>query len=132
MSRSNSDIDELIREALGDADSRTFDDFGTQSMVALLGETFRGRNRWWAIGGVAANLLLFAGAVVSGVRFIRADDERTMLLWGAAMLLCFGAVTGIKIWYWLEMNRLAITREVKRLELQVAQIARTLADSQGE
>ena len=48
------------------------------------------------------------------------------------MLLCFGAVSGIKIWYWLEMNRLAITREVKRLELQMAQIARKLARSQGE
>jgi uncharacterized membrane protein YciS (DUF1049 family) len=48
------------------------------------------------------------------------------------MLLCFGAVTAIKIWYWLKMNRLAITREVKRLELQVAQIARKLAGSQGE
>ncbi len=49
-----------------------------------------------------------------------------MLLWAAAMFLCLGAVTSIKIWYWLEMNRLAVTREVKRLELQVVQIARKL------
>ena len=83
-------------------------------------------------GGAVANLALFGAAIVSGVRFIRADDERTMLLWAAAMLLCFGAVTAIKIWYWLEMNRLAVTREVKRLELQVAQIARRLEEGGAE
>ena len=132
MSRSNSEIDDLIREALGDADSDAFDDLGTQSMVALLAETFRGRHRRWAIGGAVVNLALFSAAIVSGVRFIRADDQRTMLLWAAAMLLCFGAVTAIKIWYWLEMNRLAITREVKRLELQVVQIAQKLEGGGAE
>ena len=55
-----------------------------------------------------------------------------MLLWAVAMLLCFGAVTAINIWYWLEMNRLAITREVKRLELQVVQIAQKLDELGAE
>ena len=131
MSRSNSEIDDLIREALGEADA-TFDDLGTQSMAEGLAETFRGRNRQWAIGGAVANLALVAAAIVSGVRFVRADDERTMLLWGGAMLLCFMAVTAIKIWYWLEMNRLALTREVKRVELQVVQIAQKLEERRAE
>ena len=101
-------------------------------MAELLTETFRGRHRRLAIGGAIVNLVLFSAGCVSGVRFIRADDQRTMLLWGAAMLLCFGAVTAIKIWYWLEMNRLALTREVKRVELQVVQIALKLGERPAE
>lgn len=50
---------------------------------------------------------------------------------GAAMLHCFGTVTAITIWYWHEMHRLAITREVKRVELQILQIGQTLAEREG-
>ena len=84
------------------------------------------------MAGAVMNLMVFAAGIVAGVRFIRADDERVMLLWGAAMLLCFGAVATIKIWYWLEMNRLAITREVKHVELHVVRLAQELADRRTE
>ena len=132
MPRSIDDIDDLIRQALGQADTEALDRLEGQSMAELLSEAFRGRHRRLAIGGAVMNLVLFAAGCVSGVRFVRADDQRGMLLWGAAMLLCFGAVTAIKIWYWLEMNRLAVTREVKRVELQVVQIARQLQERQAE
>jgi hypothetical protein len=57
------------------------------------------------------------------VRFVRADDARATALWGIAMLLAFGALMAIKVWYWLEMHRLALMRDLKRVELRVAQIA---------
>ena len=63
---------------------------------------------------------------------LQVEKDLVGRLWGAAMLLCFGAVTAIKIWYWLEMNRLAITREVKRLELHVVQIAQKLEERGAE
>ena len=132
MSRPTHDIDNLIREALGEADAETHEQFGGQSMAELLADTFRGRHRRLAMGGAIVNLVLFVAAIVAGVRFVRADDTRTMMLWGAAMLLCFGAATAVKIWYWLEMNRLAVTREVKRLELQVVQLARRLGREGSE
>jgi hypothetical protein len=37
-------------------------------------------------------------------------------------------VTAIKVWYWLEMMRLAIMRDVKRLELQVSRLAERIRD----
>ena len=43
------------------------------------------------------------------------EEVRVMLLWGGTAALCFGLVIAIKIWYWLEMSRLAVTRKVKRL-----------------
>lgn len=37
-------------------------------------------------------------------------------------------LTAIKVWYWLDMMRLAITRDVKRLELQMSRLAEKIRD----
>lgn len=132
MERSKDDLDDLIRSALGSSDRELVDRLEETSMAQLLTETFRGRHRRLAIGGAVMNLALLVAGVLSGVQLLRADDLRAMLIWAAAMLLCFGLVIAIKIWYWLEMNRLAITREVKRVELQVVRIARMLAERTAE
>lgn len=126
MSRSNDELDKLIREALETSDQEVLDQLEDPSMAELLVETFRGRHRRLAMGGVVVNLVVFAGAIWCGVRFLRAGAEREMLLWGAGMFLCLGLVTAIKIWYWLEMNRLALTREIKRVELQVVRLGSRL------
>jgi hypothetical protein len=47
-----------------------------------------------------------------------------MVLYGGVSALCFGVVMAVKVWYWLEMTRLALTREIKRVELQVLQMGR--------
>ena len=132
MSQSADRLDELIREALGEADQRLLDQFSGQSMPELLTDVFRGRRRRAAIVGIFANLAFFVAGIVGGVRFVQADDLRAMMLWGAMTILCFGLVISIKIWYWLEMNRLSITREVKRVELHVVQLAQKLADHTAE
>ena len=36
-----------------------------------------------------------------------------------------------KIWYWMELNRNSLAREVKRLELEVALMSRQLGEGVG-
>lgn len=103
--------------------ARPFERDDAPSSTALLIGVFRDRNRRLAIGGAVLTLVLFIAAVLSGVRFQAASDVGIRLYWGLAMLLCVGLVMAVKIWYWLEMSRLALTRELKRLELRVAGIA---------
>jgi hypothetical protein len=129
MTRTAHDIDDVIRTVLGQADAELADRFREQSSTELLAEAFRSRNRRLAIGGAVATLVLFLAGIFCGVRFLQATDQRAMLLWGGGLLLCFGAVTALKIWYWLEMNRLALTRDIKRVELRVTQLAQALRDA---
>lgn len=49
-----------------------------------------------------------------------------MLRWGAATALALAGVLLVKVWFWLELQKNAIVREVKRLELQVASVAAQL------
>ncbi|HEX9564548.1 MAG TPA: DUF6768 family protein [Gemmatimonadaceae bacterium] len=132
MSLSDDDTDKVIRAALEQEESETPRDLEDPSMAELLTETFRGRHRRVAMGGAALNLLLFVAAVSSAIQFFRAPDVREMLLWSGATFLCFGLVLAIKVWYWLEMVRLAITRDVKRLELQVSRLAEIIGEGQSQ
>jgi len=121
--RSDDDTGRIIRNALEREEAEGLGTAEDPSMTELLTEMFRGRHRRLAIGGAVVNLLLLGAGVFSAVRFFGAEEPRGMLLWGGGTLLSFGAVTAIKVWYWLEMVRLSLTREVKRLELQVSRLA---------
>ncbi len=123
------DADRMIREALERDETGTLASFDDPGMAASLMAAFRGRNRRLAIGGVVANLVLTVAAIYAAVRFAGAADARTMLVWGGAAFACFGLVLAIKVWYWLEVARLSVVREVKRLELQVSRLAERVGEA---
>lgn len=126
MSVSNDDPDRIIRRALADDEAEGLSTDEDPSVTELLTETFRGRNRFLAMGGVVANLFFLAVAVYAITRFLGTADVREMLVWGGAALLSIGLILAVKIWYWLEMVRLALTRDMKRLELRVSRLAERL------
>jgi hypothetical protein len=126
MTESTKELDRLIRDALQQDDADLLRQFEEQSTVELLTESFRGRRKLTAIGGVVANLLLLGAAVVAAGRFTDAVDQRSMLIWAGAVGFCVLAITAIKIWWWIEMARIGITRDLRRVELQVALLSQRL------
>ena len=131
MSVSDNDPDRIIRRALAAEEAELPWSGEDPSMTSLLTETFRGRNRFLAIGGVLANIVLLAAALLSVTRFLGTRDVREMLLWGGAALLCVVLILAVKVWYWLEMARLSLTRDIKRLELRVSRLGEKLQEPQG-
>ena len=118
------ELDRKIREALREEDAELFDDVGGEpSMFEMVMETFRGRHRWLVALMVWWSLVFFALAIVTGVKFFTTEDSRDMLLWALGFLFCMSAVSMMKIWFWMELNKNAVTREIKRLELQIARLA---------
>lgn len=119
MHRPEDDTDRLIREALEQEDAEAFLAVEDPTAISLFIAAFRGTQRRFAVLGTVLNALLFAGGVLGLVQLFRADDALHAARWGAVALLCFGMVVAVKIWYWLEMVRLAITRDLKRMELRM-------------
>ena len=65
------------------------------------------------MGGIIT-LIFLALAVVCAVNFFNAEQDRELLMWAAGFIVCFSAVSMLKVWYWMEMQRNALTREIKR------------------
>lgn len=128
MSASDRDPDRVLRSALAQDEAEAFQHADDPSMASLLTETFRGRNRRLALLGVVANTVLFLVALLAVARFLRTPDVHGMLVWGGTALLSIGLILAVKIWYWLEMVRLALTRDIKRLELRVSRLAERLQE----
>lgn len=118
------DIDTLIAETLSREEAEFYADLDEPPILAQVLGVFRARNRWLNVLGMTLSLLFLALGVYSAIRFLSATAEvRDMLRWGAALFFCVTAVWAIKIWYWMELQRNNLTRELKRLELQVAMLA---------
>lgn len=121
------ELDRAIRQSLSAEDAELFDRLGAdQALHRQVLATFEGRLRWFNAAGWIAGAVLFAVACVLAWRFVSAQELEDMLRWGAASALAFAGVTLVKVWFWLELQKNAIVREVKRLEIQVASLAAQL------
>jgi hypothetical protein len=118
-------IDDAIRQALSAEDARALEAFsGEQNMIQQAFATLgAGPNQLIYLGGWIGGFALFAVGVATGWQFYIADDPHAMALWGAATVMAFVGIGLIKIWFFMEMHKNQIIREVKRLELQVARLA---------
>ncbi|HKE93016.1 MAG TPA: DUF6768 family protein [Povalibacter sp.] len=120
-------IDERIQKALS-AEDRAFlaqmkDDGSLYRDLSLL---FQGRTRWLSALAWLLALGFFAIAVVCGWHFATEPDLRSMQLWGIGTVLAFIALGMIKLWFWMELQKFTIVREIKRVELQVASLTDAL------
>jgi hypothetical protein len=121
------DLDQVIRQTLSAEDAELLHRLGAdQSLHRQVLATFEGRLRWFNAAGWIAGVVLFGVALITAFRFVNAQELDDMLRWGAASALAFAGIALIKVWFWLELQKNAIVREVKRLEVQVASIAAQL------
>ena len=118
------ELDKKIKEALRQEDAELFEDLGGEpSVFEMIIDTFRGKHWWLTVLTFFWTLVFFVLAILSAVRFFKTDDSRDMMMWALAFIFCMMAVSMMKMWFWMEMNKNAITREIKRLELQIARLA---------
>jgi hypothetical protein len=120
-----SGIDEKIRDALGREDAELLELVQKESPLhVVLIETFRGRHRWLNAMAVAWTFVALALIVVAAFQFFQAESTQAMIAWATAFLWFTLWVVMFKIWFWMEMQRLPIVREIKRLELRIAELSR--------
>lgn len=124
-----SNLDDKIKQALSEQDSELLEEFSSeQSIFEIIGDTFRGRQRWLVVLMYIYSVVFFGLAIFTAVKFFQVESTRELIAWAVGFLFCTMAVTMLKMWYFMEMNKNAITREVKRLELQIARLASRIGE----
>ena len=123
------ELDKKIQEALRKEDADLFEEFCSEpSMYEMIMETFRGKYRWMAMVAVFYSIVFMGLFIFAGIKFFGAEAPRDMMMWAILCIVCWFAVAMLKIWYWMELNKNALTREIKRLELQIARLAGRIKD----
>ncbi|KKO11461.1 hypothetical protein LCGC14_0019420 [marine sediment metagenome] len=119
-----SDNDNDIRAALKKADwSGEYDAGRDLTFHDMLAGSFRGQSRWMSVMAWI-HIFAFTGLMVVGiVFFFQADTTRDQILWATVFLSSTVMVMMLKMWFWMAMNRNAVTREIKRLEMRIAELA---------
>ena len=118
------DIDKKIAEALKAQDAELFAATNDeQTLPEMVVDSFRTRSRWMIVMVFFMMAILFWAAVFTAIRFFSAETTREMIAYAMGFGYSIMAVGMLKMWYWMELQKNTITREIKRVELQIASLA---------
>ena len=101
----------------------SYDDSREDSIRSMIGEFYSRRMRSMAIFAWVFGLVFLAGVVLSAVRFFGAADTRDQIMYAAVFMACVYMVGLMKILAWQMIYRNSIKREIKRMELRIAELA---------
>ncbi|MFQ5606987.1 MAG: DUF6768 family protein [Candidatus Zixiibacteriota bacterium] len=121
------DIDRKIQQALRAEDEDLFTDYGGElGMLEMVFDSFRSKQRWFMALVMLWTVGLLVLMIMSIVQFFEVQTVREMIMYGLAATFLGGSIAMIKLWYFMELNKNTLTREIKRLELQIARLSSRL------
>ena len=123
MKTDSDDIDRLIKQTLTEEEARFYDELDEQGLLQMFGGLFKGKLSWLIVLLNVVQVAAFIGAIYCGVQFFQTDITNELIMWGLAGWFCLMVVTLMKLFTWMQMDKQAILRELKRVELQISILA---------
>ncbi len=117
------EFDDKIRQALQAESDNVWKDVEEQGLFEQALDVMRGKHRFLTVIANVVMAVFFAMMVYCVVRFFDAQTTRTQIAWSVGFLTSNMFVAMMKMWFWMQMDKNTVIREVKRLELQVATLA---------
>lgn len=120
-------IDQEIRQALMEGESEAIQELGKEQNIWNMSmEIFRGRQKWFNILGSVFILVFTVGGIWALLKLLAATELQEIAQFGLLFITAFVAVGFLKIWFWMEMNRNSVVREILRLELRIQELSKKL------
>ena len=124
MDDTDKEIRKILTEVNGAGD---YDLDREETLRTMMAESLRGRTRWMAIFAWVEGFVIFGLQIYVAVLFFQAENTRTQILYATMFLTLTLIMVLVKMWYWMLINRNSVKRELKRLELRVAELARAVS-----
>ena len=102
--------------------SEAYDESKEETVYAWLRDCYGRRMRWVLIGVFAQYLILLVPTIYSAVAFFRVDQTESQLMHATIFLFCNLWMGFVSVFGWVMMQRPSISREIKRLELRIAEL----------
>ena len=123
MKNEKEEIDRLIKQALTAEEAKFYQELDEQNLMEMVGGLFQGKMKWLTIMTMIVQVVMFALAVYCIYKFFTVEELELMIKYGAASFFFLLSTTMMKLFHWMQMDKNAVLREIKRVELQLGVIA---------
>ena len=120
MKKNKEDIDRLITESLNKDEAEFYNSLDEEGLFEMISGMYKGKLGWYAIVTAIIHTIAVAIMVYCGYQLFTTDSIVDILQYGTVLFIALSFGCMIKLWSWMQMQKSAITREMKRLEFQVA------------
>ncbi len=110
-------IDKKIQEALLNESSQ-IDEVIQQDpgLFSMLGKTYKGNLRFWVYLTTVIAIVLSGIMIWAAYEFFVSETVMDRIFWGVWFLASLFVQAMVKLWTFMEANRLSLMREIKRIE----------------
>ena len=89
---------------------------------------FQGKNKWLIYVMNVMTIIFFVLFVYCLVMFFGTDQTNDLIKWGIGGIMFLMALCMLKLFAWLQMDKNALLRELKRLELQLLSVTERISE----
>ena len=122
------DIDKLIKETLTQEETKFYDELEEQNVFQMILGLFSGKNKWIIVLMNLVSVIFFIMFIYCVVQFFSTDVTNELITWSIGGLICFSTVSLLKLFAWMQMDKNALLREIKRLEIQISSMSIKLSE----
>jgi len=107
-------------------DPLEYDESKEDSFRPLIREWFGRKSRWIMINVYVWFLIFLVPMTMSAVLFFKTQQTKFQIMSAAVFVCCALSIGFLKVFAWVMLQRNSIKREIKRLELRVAELTRKI------
>ena len=122
------EIDKLIKETLNKEEAKFYDNLDEQNVFQMFTGLFQGKNKWLIYVMNVMTIIFFVSFVYCLVMFFGTDQTNDLIKWGIGGIMFLMALCMLKLFAWLQMDKNALLRELKRLELQLLSVTERISE----
>jgi hypothetical protein len=123
MKTNMEDIDKLIKETLTQEEAKFYEELDEQNVFEMIFGLFKGKNKWIMYLMNVMTLVFFGLFVYCTIQFFNTQIIHEMIKWGIGGIVFLLGVSMLKVFAWMQMDKNALLREMKRLELIVSSLS---------
>ena len=103
-----------------------YDESKEDTMLQWFIDGYSKRMRWVTFGVCIFYFILLVPMIYSAILFFRIDQVRDQIMYAVIFLFCSHWMAFESVFAWVMMQRPRINREIKRLELRIAELNETV------
>jgi len=121
-----SKFDEILKQELDNISP--IDSDQNETVLEMTAQVFRSKIRWVFILYLVEGLIIGLVVIWAGIRMYHAQEFKPLIVYATVLIACGVSGSMIQTIHWQLINKYSIMREIKRLELRIAEINETKSD----